>query len=294
MKTYNGISGGKTSAFLEENFPADYRATAIVRLEKQKDYDVKWMKGKDEKTRQIISDRLGVEFYGTAEDDVFIYTILDLEQRWGKEIKMLTDVTFDELIRRSSGIPNLPQPMRRFCTQLLKIRPQVKYIKSLDVGVVESRIGFRANEMKRMRNVMNKVNENGNLEFDVIVGKHINGNNKWERGFEWAKPAFPLIELKPTFKDEIELFWKGKGVRFAWMNNCVGCMHKDPMLLSVMFKKHPEKMQWFTDRENEAKVMKGNTWRQDVTYERIKSWAPSYTMFEDDDFNECDSGYCGL
>ena len=293
MITYNGISGGQTSAYLEEHFPADYLGTSIVRLDPQKKYNIKWMKGKDEKTRQLISDRLGVEFYATAEDDVFIYTILDLEQRWGKEIKMLTDVTFDELISRKSGIPNLPQPMRRFCTQVLKIKPQAEYIKSLNIGIVESRIGFRANEMSRMKSVLNKTNFNGNLTHDFIVGKHENGNNKWDRNVEWAKPSFPLIEKKPTFKDEIIKFWKNKNIRFAWMNNCVGCMHKDPMLLNVMFEKHPEKMQWFTDRENEAKVMKGNTWRQDVEYEKIKNWSSSYKMF-DDDFNECDSGYCGL
>ena len=47
MKTYNGISGGKTSAYLEEHYPADILASAIVRIEKQEGYDVKWMNGKE-------------------------------------------------------------------------------------------------------------------------------------------------------------------------------------------------------------------------------------------------------
>ena len=56
---------------------------------------------------------------------------------------------------------------------------------------------------------------------------------------------------------------------------------------------HPNKLQWFTDQENKAKIMRGNTWRQDVTYEQIAHWNPQYELFEDD-FNECDSGYCGI
>ena len=77
------------------------------------------------------------------------------------------------------------------------------------------------------------------------------------------------------------------------MNNCVGCMHKEPILLKKMMMLHQNKLQWFIDQENKAKIMKGNTWRQDVTYEQIKHWNPQYELF-DDDFNECDSGYCGL
>ena len=77
------------------------------------------------------------------------------------------------------------------------------------------------------------------------------------------------------------------------MNNCVGCMHKEPLLLRKMMDMHPNKLQWFIDRENEAMVYKGNTWRQDTTYEKISLWNPQTELFEDD-FNECDSGYCGL
>jgi len=59
-----------------------------------------------------------------------------------------------------------------------------------------------------------------------------------------------MIErCKPTngiiFKDKIEKYWNGKGVRFAYMNNCVGCMHRNPLLLRKMFDKEPTKMNWF-------------------------------------------------
>ena len=53
------------------------------------------------------------------------------------------------------------------------------------------------------------------------------------------------------FKDTIEEYWRDKPVRFAYMNNCVGCFHKNPMLLKKMWEKHPNKLEWFAKRERE-------------------------------------------
>ena len=285
MKTFNSISGGKTSAYLEVHYPSDYRAFALVRTNDKKcEYP-------DKKVRQIVSDKINAEFVGTLEDDVIIDTILDLEQFTGREIKWVTGKTFDEVIARKSGIPNLPQPMRRFCTMEMKIEPLFQYWKSLNIDAWECRFGFRANEMRRAKNTNARLNENGLLTHKAIVGKTKDGRNKWKE-FGYQKPNYPLIE-DGIYKDDIENFWKGKPVRFAWMNNCVGCMHKEPILLRKMMDLHPNKLQWFVDRENEAKVMRGNTWRQDVTYDQIQRWNPQMELF-DDDFNDCDSGYCGL
>ena len=62
-------------------------------------------------------------------------------------------------------------------------------------------------------------------------------------------------------------------------------MHKEPILLKKMMLLHPNKLQWFIDQENKAKVYRGNTWRQEITYEQISYWNPQYELFEDD-FNE--------
>ena len=285
MKTFNSISGGKTSAYLEVHYPSDYRAFALVRTtDKRCEYP-------DAKVRQMVSDKIGADFVGTLEDDIIINTILDLEQFTGREIKWVTGKTFDEVIDRKSGIPNLPQPMRRFCTMEMKVEPLFQYWRSLNIEPWECRFGFRANEMRRAKNTNNRLNENGLLTHKGIVGKTKDGRNKWKE-FEYQKPYYPLIE-DGIYKDDIENFWRGKPVRFAWMNNCVGCMHKEPILLRKMMDLHPNKLQWFIDKENEAKVYKGNTWRQDVTYDQIQRWNPQMELF-DDDFNECDSGYCGL
>jgi len=57
-------------------------------------------------------------------------------------------------------------------------------------------------------------------------------------------------------------------------------------------KKHggylPNKMQWFADQETD-----NATWRSDCRYSDILKWKKQLQLF-DDDFNECDSGNCGI
>ena len=55
-----------------------------------------------------------------------------------------------------------------------------------------------------------------------------------------------------------------------------------------MSDKHPKKMQWFADQETSK-----SKWRSDIMYKDIIKWKSQTELF-DDDFNECDSGYCGL
>lgn len=174
MKTFNSISGGKTSAYLEVNYPSDYRAFALVRT------DDKRCLFPDSKLRQMVSDRLGLEFIGTLEDDMIINTIFDLEQFTGREIQWVTGKTFDEVIERKSGIPNLPQPMRRFCTLEMKVEPLFQYWRSLNIDTWECRFGFRANEMRRANNTNDKLNKNGLLTHKGIIGKSKNGNKTSE------------------------------------------------------------------------------------------------------------------
>jgi hypothetical protein len=55
------------------------------------------------------------------------------------------------------------------------------------------------------------------------------------------KPKFPLIEDN-IFKDEIVEFWdNNKQVPFAYLNNCVGCFHRNPILLKHLSIKEPIK-----------------------------------------------------
>ena len=283
MKTVNSLSGGKTSAYIAANYPADYNVFSLVRVE---DPNCKF---KDEKVRQLVEDKLQAPFIGTVEDDTIIYTMLDLEQYIGRPINWVTGLTFDEVIKTKGG--TLPNAARRYCTTNMKLIPIFNWWYKEIGKPVEMRIGFRANEHRRAKSMIERKNSRGLLEIKATVEKHPNGKNKWEV-FEWQAPAFPLI-VDNIYKDNVEEYWQDKPVRFAWMNNCVGCFHRNEILLKKMWEKHPNKMQWFADQEK-GRGTRG-IWKHGTgtTYEKIKNYKLQVELFEDD-FNECDSGYCGL
>lgn len=287
--TVNSISGGKTSAYIAANYPADYNVFSLVRTTDKN------CLFPDTKIRQEVSDRLGTEFIGTLEEDTIIYTMLDLEQFIGSKIDWVTGKTFDEVISRGkNGKIQLPTPMRRFCTVEMKIEPIFNWWRKNINEVVETRIGFRANETRRAKTMIERCEPtDGVMTFKAIIGRSKTGNqNRWA-DIPYQIPAFPLIQDN-IYKDTVEEFWKGKPVRFAYMNNCVGCMHRSPLLLNKMCQKEPKKMNWFVEAEKKAiESYKNNQWKKGVTYEKIRKTKLQTELF-DDDFNECDSGYCGI
>jgi len=281
MKTVNTISGGKTSAYIAAHYPANYNVFALVRIEDKN------CLFSDKKIRQIVEDRIQAPFIGTAEDDIIIYTILDLEQYIGKKIDWVTGKTFDKVLDTAG---TLPDPLRRYCTTQMKLEPIFKWWQDTINKPSEFRIGFRANEQRRAKRTLDKTNANGFLEMKAVIGKR-KTRNKWGM-IEWQKPTFPLIKDN-IYKDNIEQFWKDKPVRFAWMNNCVGCFHKNPLLIKKMHTKHKNKIEWFASKER----IKHNkdVWYKDknLSFSEIIKWDNQTELFEDD-FNDCDSGYCGL
>jgi len=288
MKTLNSLSGGKTSSYIAANYPAHYDVFALVRIEHEAS------KFPDAKIRQEVEDRIQAPFVATAEDDTIIYTMLDLEQYIGRKITWVTGKTFDDVITRGKDAKvRLPNMMHRFCTVEMKIEPIFNFWLEHINEVVETRIGFRANETRRAKNMIERTeNDGGIMKFKTIVGQSVNGRNKW-KNIPYQIPVFPLIKDN-IYKDSIESYWKNKPVRFAYMNNCVGCFHKVPLLIKKMYEKHPNKLDWFNEKEKLAmQSYKSNKWIKDVTYDEIKNWNSQFELF-DDDFNECDSGYCGV
>ncbi len=282
MKTVNSLSGGKTSSYIAANYPADYDVFSLVRIEHEAS------KFSDKKIRQEVEDRIQAPFIATAEDDMIIYTMLDLEQYIGRKITWVTGKTFDEIILRK-GKKYLPNVTQRFCTTEMKLNPIFKWWQTNINKPIETRIGYRANEQRRAKKMYERQNEDGLLTHKVIVGKR-KTQNKWAE-IGWQKPIFPLIDDN-IYKDNVEQFWIGKEVRFAYMNNCIGCFHRNEVLLKLMSDKHPIKFNWFVDAEQETGY-NIRTFKNGVTYEQIRNSFKQVNMFEDD-FNECDSGYCGI
>ena len=277
MKTVNSLSGGKTSSYMAVHYPANYNLFSLIRTN-----DTKCL-FPDEKIRQIVSDRIGVEFVGTLEEDEIIYTMLDLEQYIGKEIIWLSETTFEDVIKKKGGY--LPNVMTRFCTSKMKVEPIAQWCYENTELPVEMRMGFRASEVERANRMIEKQID-GIENFKFKIGEK-NGRNKWKE-LPYSSVRFPLIETR-VFKDSIENYWKDKSVRFAWQNNCVGCFHRNEIMLNRISNKHPNKFNWFVEQEKLNKC----TFKNGVTYEKIKNHKLQLDLF-DDDFNECDSGYCGL
>lgn len=282
MKTVNSLSGGKTSSYIAANYPADYNVFALVRT------NDKNCLFPDAKIRQIVSEKIGTEFIGTLEMDEIIYTMLDLEQFIGKKITWLSSKTFDEVIARYKMANNsfyLPNQMTRYCTTDLKIKPIAQWCYENTDLPIEMRIGFRANEISRANKMIER-QINGIENFKFKIGEK-NGRNKWQE-LPYRMVRFPLIE-DVIFKDTIENFWQGKTIRFAQRNNCVGCFHRNELLLNYLSVHQENKFNWFIDQEQKN----GNTFKKGITYKKIKNHKLQLELFEDD-FNECDSGYCGL
>jgi hypothetical protein len=277
MKTINSLSGGKTSSYMAVHYPADFNIFALVRT------NDKSCLFPDAKLRQIVSDRIGKEFIGTLEEDEIIYTMLDLEQYIGKEIIWLSETTFEDIIENKNGY--LPNIMTRYCTSKMKVEPIAQWCYDNTQLPVEMRIGFRANEINRANRMIEK-EQNGIENFKFKIG-HKNGRNQWKE-LPYRKATFPLIEDR-IYKDSIELFWQDKPVRFAKRNNCVGCFHRNELLLNHLSNTQENKFDWFINQEKSN----GGTFKNGITYEKIKSYKLQMDLF-DEDFNECDSGYCGL
>ena len=279
MKTVNSISGGKTSAYIAANYPADYNVFALVRTD---DVSCQYP---DKKIRQIVSDKLGgVEFIGTLEDDIIIKTMLDLEQFIGSKIDWVTGETFDYVVDNKGGV--LPSSYRRFCTTELKLVPIINWWQKEVKEICEMRIGFRFGEEKRAQVMLNKLVD-GFESNKMIVGKR-GTRNKWE-DIVWRKPTFPLIEDRIN-KIHIENYWnKNPQVKHQPINNCVGCFHQNEILLRKRFDWHPKKLEWFLKQEQKGK----GTFKEHTTYAKIKKDKLQIEL-SFDDFNDCDSGYCGL
>jgi hypothetical protein len=311
MKTINTVSGGKSSAYIAEHYPADFNVFSLVRVERppmeEDRYNCLWMKGKDEFTRQLISDRIGVDFYGTAEEDTIIYTILDLEQHIGREIKIITGETFDHVIKHAGRC--LPDPLRRFCTAELKMKPMFNWWRETINEPSVFRIGYREGEEKRTRKMQKKLNENGLLVQNAVIGSRectrkktseIFTQNRWGL-IEWQKPDF-ILQSNHITEEIVLKNWEDKPVRFAKKNNCVICFHQD--LLFVRFRasydeSNMEVLKWAQTKEgvkhpddvwNKANKKKPLTRMESI----INSDIIEKLDIKEGDFSGCDSGFCGV
>lgn len=249
MKTVNSISGGKTSSYLAKHYPADYNLFALVRIEDKKCIP------KDKKLIQLVSDKIGMDFLATAESDLTLKVVLDLEQLIGTEIKWLTGETFEQVIRNKGGY--LPNKTTRFCTTEMKIKPLAEFCRNVIGEVVMTRLGIRYDEDHRVNY------ENTDFKFH-IANKTFGKKRRVFSIEKYRELEYPLVDDK---KEHYEIYkWAlSTNLQFPKDSNCVGCFHKPVQQLRKNWDDNPQKMQWFANQELGRKNFK-----EEMKYETIK------------------------
>lgn len=133
---------------------------------------------------------------------------------------------FEVLIRSKKYLPNI---VARFCTQELKVLTIKRYLVANEWDRWTQAIGIRADEDRRIRAASTK-----------------------DRWANW----YPIYEAGHTKADVME-FWRGQpfdlrlyGPRGVTpKGNCDGCFLKSEATLAMMYREHPERMEWWERME---------------------------------------------
>jgi len=275
MKSVNSLSGGKTSSYMAVHYPADYNVFSLVRI------DAEYCKPKDESIVKYVSNKIGMDFIATAESDITLYAMRDLEQLLGKEITWVTGKFFDEVIAHRKALPNL---MMRFCTTDMKIQPIFDWwINNFAPELIWMSLGIRYDEKER--GFDKKGNKKPDKPFKHIIGKHDNGNNKWTET-KWRSTTYPLVSYKIT-NYHVREWAKSTNLVFPKDSNCVGCFWKPLQQLRKNWEDEPLKMRWFSEMEKK----RNRTFKKEMTFEDIKKIG----LQQDFHFGTgsgCQAGFC--
>lgn len=276
MITINSLSGGKTSSYMAAHYPADYNIFALVTI------DEKNCTPKDKSIVKYVSDKIGMDFIATAESDITLFAMRDLEQLIGQKIIWVTGNSFDKIIKENNFLPSWA---RRYCTTEMKIRPIFDWWYKNINEKVKMGIGFRYDEMERAERL--------STSFKGVVGKR-GTRNKWQE-IEWREGYFPLIENKIMHYDVVKWALKS-GLLFPNDSNCVGCFHKPIQQLRKNWEDENLKMQWFANAEKKPLKYKGKyiaqTFKDNkMTYEQIKTIGLQTDFFFGTG-SGCQAGFC--
>lgn len=301
IKTVNSLSGGKSSAYIAVHYPADYEIFSLVCINRKEaapkdSYVLKYVNEKLEKFVPEFGD-----FIATAEDDLTLQAMIDLEQFIGREIIWLRGMSFDDVI--DVGTQNrLPSWARRYCTEKMKLLPIFLWWFN-EIGVrCKMSIGFRYDEFDRMERFFNNSNP---TEFSIPVSCSLRGMKRQRHEtFNWRFCTMPLIKNGITKEKVVEywdkygyvggdLFQEKRKIHFPAVSNCIGCFHKNEETLAAMAEINSEKFIWFMEQE-----FKGmGTWLDSkVTYQHLynnRLEIAKEVLYELTVLNQsCDSGGC--
>lgn len=169
---------------------------------------------------------------------------------------------FEELIRKKKYLPN---PVTRFCTAQLKIRPMARYV--FDLGICDTKseaeniawLGIRADEQRRAAKIADK--RRIPLVSDNITSRHV--------GDFWKAQPFDL-RLPNT---------NGKTMH----GNCDLCFLKGGAQVQSLIEEKPERALWWARME--TLVKSENVLSHEGT-DRFRKDRPSYQQMYDNAINQ--------
>lgn len=202
--------------------------------------------------------------------------IVWLEYRYGNNFEVVTYETasrngrpFSELIAYKDYF--LPNRMARFCTDALKIQTSRRYLQSIGIKEWTAFNGIRYDEPRRWAKMKN-LPKYQDLEMPLVKWKVVKQDVlDW-----WKEQSFDLMLNEPY-------------------GNCDCCFLKGKGKLSIIAKEKPELFQWWINQEEYRKTngrITEQTWKQDISYEKILLNAQSQLgLWDNDPSFEC---FCNI
>jgi hypothetical protein len=163
----------------------------------------------------------------------------------------------------------IPNRVKRFCTDELKIKVCKRYLRSIGIRTFENFIGFRSDE-----------------EFRVVRRKY---------KFKKVIDRFPLFE-DGIDKIQINEYWKNKPYNLeipSILGNCTLCFMKGKNALISILTLYPELAdEWIADEDEAQKNGKlgGHTYFPDITIRELRDIAQN-NLFSNIDLTEQTPAY---
>jgi 3'-phosphoadenosine 5'-phosphosulfate sulfotransferase (PAPS reductase)/FAD synthetase len=165
---------------------------------------------------------------------------------------------FDGLLKaeKNKAIPN---PVKRFCTKVLKIKTARRYLRSIGLFSYENFIGFRSDEQLRV----------------------IRYKEKWQQ----VRTRFPLYE-DGISKAIILDYWKQKSYNLeipSILGNCTLCFMKGKNAIVSILARYPELAEpWINDEKLDTE---NHTYFNGITIEQLRNIAQN-SLFKQYDLEE--------
>tara|TARA_R110002012_G_C11494458_1_gene596539 strand:+ start:52 stop:876 length:825 start_codon:yes stop_codon:yes gene_type:complete len=201
------FSGGETSAYLAK----------WLLDNKSKEYNMIFVFAntgdEEERTLEFVNEcsvNWGIEI-------VWVEAVVHKDERKASTHKI---VNFKNASRNREPFINvidkygIPNQNFLHCNREMKLNPIRSYVKSLGWNNYETAIGIRVDEIDR-----------------------VNKNRKK------LKLIYPLVEMKPTTKQEISSWWSKQNFRLnlqSYKTNCRTCWKKSDKVLAKIYKDNPE------------------------------------------------------